>query len=53
MCSPLNCLSGMKVLFEGVVKVDAGQPLALTIAVYLVNLISSHAYMAKRGNLAI
>ncbi len=43
----------MKVLIEGVVKVDVSQPLVLSIAVFLANLISGHAYMNRLPLLAL
>ncbi len=43
----------MKVLIEGVVKVDASQPLVLSIAVFLANLISGLAYMNRLPLLAL
>ena len=53
MCSLLNCLSGMKVFIEVIVKVEIGQPLVLAIAVYLANLISGHSYVSKLPLLAL
>ncbi len=53
MCSRLVCLSGVKVLIEGVVTVEVGQPLVLSIAVFLANLISGHRYMPKLPLLAL
>ncbi len=40
-------------LIEGVVKVETGQPVALTIAVFLANLMSGHHYMSKLPLLAL
>ena len=53
VCSRLNCLSGVKVLIEGVVKVETGQSVALTIAVFLANLMSGHRYMSSLPLLAL
>ena len=45
VCSRLNCVSGVKVLIEGVIQVPSGYSVCLYLATYIANLLQTHPFM--------